>query len=368
MNTTLNSATWNAIVANFSQQSMLQSWEWGQIKLKYGWQPEYYYQKDNYGNFEMASLILTREQKLSKFGPSLKIIYIPHGPLLNWENIDLVNETLSFFKEYSQDRKAAYIKIDPQFVVAQGLLDVEQKKPQKYLKLLKLLESGGWCFSKQQIQFKNTFWIDLSPSEDELLMNMKQKTRYNIRLAEKKNVQIVRGTEEDFDLLYDMYAETSLRDGFIIRPKEYYFSIWRTFLSAGMAVPLIAKVGGEAVAALILIYSNQKTYYLYGMSRDTHREKMPNYLLQWEAIKLSKALGCKIYDLWGAPEKFKPTDKMWGVYKFKEGLGGKVIQTLGAYDYPTSKFAYTMVQEALPRFQAIARRMRGKQIRDELAG
>lgn len=368
MNSTLNSKTWNAIVSNFDQGTLLQSWEWAQVKSMYGWQPEYFYKTDSLGNFKIASLMLTREQKLSKFGPRLKIIYIPHGPLLDWENIDIVEETLDYFKTYSRDQKAAYIKIDPQFIVSHGILDDGLKNSHNYLKIIKVLESGGWRFSKQQIQFKNTFWIDLSPSEDDLLMNMKQKTRYNIRLAEKKGVQIVRGTEEDIDLLYDMYAETSMRDGFIIRPKEYYFLLWKTFIFAGMAVPLIAKVENEAVASLFLFYFNKKSYYLYGMSRDAHREKMPNYLLQWEAIKLSKSLGCEIYDLWGAPEKFDQSDKMWGVYKFKEGLGGKVIQTLGAYDYPTSKFTYTMIQEALPKFQKITRRIRGKQIRDELAG
>ena len=59
------------------------------------------------------------------------------------------------------------------------------------------------------------------------------------------------------------------------------------------------------------------------MSRNVHREKMPTYLLQWEAMKRAKAKGCTVYDLWGAPEAFDESDSMWGVYRFKEGLGGK---------------------------------------------
>jgi lipid II:glycine glycyltransferase (peptidoglycan interpeptide bridge formation enzyme) len=197
---------------------------------------------------------------------------------------------------------------------------------------------------------------------------MKQKTRYNIRLAEKKGVVVRQGSINDFDSIYEMYAETSVRDGFIIRPKEYYFQLWDSFIQAGMAIPLIATVQGDPVGVLFLFYFNKKSYYLYGMSRDVHREKMPSYILQWEAIKLSKSLGCEIYDLWGAPDVFNPSDRMWGVYKFKEGLGGEVIQTLGAYDFPTSKIAYTIIQEALPKIQSLARKIRGRQIRDDLAG
>jgi lipid II:glycine glycyltransferase (peptidoglycan interpeptide bridge formation enzyme) len=196
---------------------------------------------------------------------------------------------------------------------------------------------------------------------------MKQKTRYNIHLAERKGVSIRQGGIDDLGLLYAMYAETSSRDGFIIRPREYYLSLWKNFIDAGMAAPLIAEVVGKAVAAIIIFYFNKKSFYMYGMSRETHREKIPNYLLQWEAIKLSKLLGCLEYDLWGAPDVFDSSDRMWGVYKFKEGLGGRIIQTIGAYDYPTSQIAYTIIQEALPKIQSITRRIRGKQIRDELA-
>ena len=229
------------------------------------------------------------------------------------------------------------------------------------------MEKSGWKFSKQQIQFKNTFIIDLALKEDELLQKMKQKTRYNIRLAQKSGVKIKQGTLKDLDLIYKIYAETSMRDKFIIRPKEYYIQLWKHFMSAGMAIPLIAEVEEKPVAALFLFFFNQKSYYLYGMSRDIYREKMPNYLLQWEAIKLSQSLNCREYDMWGAPDVFEPTDRMWGVYKFKEGLGAKIIQTLGAYDYPTSKLTYTIIQEALPRIQKFTRKIRGMQISNELA-
>jgi len=95
------------------------------------------------------------------------------------------------------------------------------------------------------------------------------------------------------------------------------------------------------------------------MSFEAHREKMPNYLLQWEAIRRAKARGCSVYDLWGAPDEFNESDSMWGVFHFKEGLGGKVIRTLGAWDYPGSLIWYKTYTQVIPRVLNVMR-ARGK--------
>ena len=110
---------WNHIISQFEGSTILQTWEWGKIKSKYGWKQDYYVKEDAFGNLEAAALILSREQRLSKFGPSMKILYVPHGPLLDWGNPEFVIETLDHLKEYSKKQKAAYIKIDPQIVLTQ---------------------------------------------------------------------------------------------------------------------------------------------------------------------------------------------------------------------------------------------------------
>jgi lipid II:glycine glycyltransferase (peptidoglycan interpeptide bridge formation enzyme) len=205
---------------------------------------------------------------------------------------------------------------------------------------------------------------------------MKPKTRYNIRLAEKRGVTLRVGTQEDFGMLYRMYAETSVRDGFVIRDEGYYQSVWKTFMENAQSPdaslqplianyelpftePLIAEVDHEAIAAIFVFYFAGRAYYVYGMSRDVHREMMPSYLLQWEAMKRARARGCTFYDLWGAPEVFDETDSMWGVYRFKEGLGGKVVRTLGAWDFASSPFWYKMYSETIPRLLDVMR-SRGK--------
>jgi peptidoglycan pentaglycine glycine transferase (the first glycine) len=201
----------------------------------------------------------------------------------------------------------------------------------------------------------------LSPSEDEMLARMKQKTRYNIRLAAKKGVTVRIGSMDDLPMLYKMYAETSVRDGFVIRDEGYYQTVWLTFMESKSPTcePLIAEVDGEPVAAIFVFNFAERAYYIYGMSREAPREKMPNHLLQWEAMRQAKAVGCRVYDLWGAPDEFDESDSMWGVFRFKDGLGGQVVRTLGAWDYTPKPFWYKMYSEIIPRVLDVMR-SRGK--------
>jgi lipid II:glycine glycyltransferase (peptidoglycan interpeptide bridge formation enzyme) len=195
---------------------------------------------------------------------------------------------------------------------------------------------------------------------------MKQKTRYNLRLAQKNGVTVRTAELKDLPMLYQMYAETAQRDNFIIRLEEYYLDVWNKFIQSGMAEALIAEVEGKPVAGLVYFYVGKQAWYVYGMSTNLHREKMPNYLLQWEAMRAAKAKGCLIYDLWGAPETFAKDDAMYGVYRFKEGLGGIVVRTMGAWDLPAKKIAYFVFQNVIPRILSITRLIRRRQIQQEV--
>jgi lipid II:glycine glycyltransferase (peptidoglycan interpeptide bridge formation enzyme) len=152
-----------------------------------------------------------------------------------------------------------------------------------------------------------------------------------------------------------MYAETSVRDKFVIRSEAYYREVWERFLQAGMLKPLIAEVEGQAVAGLMLFIFGKQSWYLYGMSREIAREWMPNYLLQWEAIKTSQKAGCATYDLWGAPDEFNEHDPMWGVYRFKLGLGAYEARRIGAWDLPIQPVVYSLYTQILPRIISVMR-------------
>jgi len=286
---------------------------------------------------------------------------VPKGPvLIDWHDSNIRQQILNDLAELAIQKNAIFIKIDPNVCTGTGVFGTPNYVIDQLGDIvLRDLQDKGWRNSNEQVQFRNTVLIDLDLSEKELLSRMKQKTRYNVRLANRKGVRIRVGTSNDFDMLYQMYAETSIRDEFVIRERDYYFALWGKFYDAKMAVPLIAEVNDEPVAALILIWFEDCAYYMFGMSRQAHREKMPNYLLQWEAIKKGKELGCKVYDLWGAPDEFEKFDPMWGVYRFKEGLGGKVVSYIGAWDFTSRPYLYRVYTEFIPRLLGLMR-LRGK--------
>jgi lipid II:glycine glycyltransferase (peptidoglycan interpeptide bridge formation enzyme) len=214
------------------------------------------------------------------------------------------------------------------------------------------LLTRGWRTSNEQIQFRNTALLDLTRSEDELLAAMKSKTRYNVRLASRRGVTVRAGKVHDIPRFYDMYAETGQRDGFLTRPLAYYSDAWRTFLEAGLAHMLLAEVEGDAVAGAILFRFGDTAWFNYGASTDRHRSRMPNYALQWEAIRWARSVGCMVYDMWGAPDTLDESDRLWGVWRFKAGLGAQFAPHIGAYDYPTSQLLYWAYGIALPRYLA----------------
>lgn len=373
----MESNIWNSVISKLPNPHFLQTYEWGQVKAKYGWEPVYLVW-DNEGKMKeeresnslssfvfhpsAAALVLKRQILRNGFTARLAILYAPKGPLLDWSNEPLRGRVLTDLQSFARKQDAIFLKIDPDVQLGTGIPssedDVIDNGGQVVMSELK---RRGWGYSSDQIQFKNTVLVDLSPTEEELLASMKQKTRYNIRLAEKKGVSVRVGKPDDFSILYKMYAETSVRDGFVIRDEGYYKTVWNIFMSSNepTCVPLIAEVDGEPVAAIFVFYFAGRAYYVYGMSRDVHREKMPSYLLQWEAMKLAMAKGCTIYDLWGAPDAFNESDSMWGVYRFKERLGGKVVRTLGAWDYAPNRLWYNMYSEIIPRVLDIMR-SRGK--------
>jgi lipid II:glycine glycyltransferase (peptidoglycan interpeptide bridge formation enzyme) len=157
-----------------------------------------------------------------------------------------------------------------------------------------------------------------------------------------------------------MYAETAVRDGFLIRPGAYYRDVWQQFLACGQAELLLAEIGKERVAGLMLFIFGQTAWYMYGASTGQHRSSMPNHALQWAAMCRARERGCRRYDMWGAPDVFDESDRMWGVYRFKQGFGGQVVQGLGAFDYPVNRPLYWAFTVAMPRVRSLARRMNPK--------
>ncbi len=344
-------ATWNALLRPLPCAHIQQTWEWGEFKRRTtGWTPERIaFQQD--GQAVAAAQVLTR-----RVGP-LRVMYAACGPALDYTNTALLSAVLDHLQGLARQRGAIWLKIDPELPLGYGIPgEADARDDPVGLAVVDLLHARGWCFSASQVQFRNTITLDLSPSEDDLLMAMHQSTRRKIRTAEKKGVTIRAGTPADLPLLYALYRITGERDGFLTRPLAYYHDAWGSFMQAGLAHPLIAEYEGTALAHVILLHFGAKCWYFYGASSNEERQRMPNYALQWAAIRWARSQGYRTYDLRGAPDVFVESDRLWRVYEFKRGFGGTVSRHIGAWDYAPIPLLYRAYETLMPRLLAWLRR------------
>ncbi len=345
---------WNASLRELPGAHVLQSWEWGEFKrTTTGWEPLRLAFRRGTTIEAMASVGIRR------IGP-LRVMYLSKGPALAYENLELSRTVLTELESIARKQAAVWLKIDPDVIAAAGVPgETDDTSNPTGTAFMTLLRERGWRFSADQVQFRNTVTIDLTPSEDDLLAAMSQNTRRKVRTAEKKGVAVRPGTLADLPALYDLYAITGSRDGFLIRPRSYYEYEWKLLIEAGLAQPLIAEFEGKPIAHVILFHFGQKCWYFYGASANEERERMPNYLLQWEAMRWAKAHGYSTYDMWGAPDVFDERDGMWGVYEFKRGFRGTVTRHIGAWDYAPYPPLYWGYTQAWPRLLKVLRRRRG---------
>lgn len=337
--------TWDDMLARLPNAHVLQSWDWGDFKQGWGWQARRLCFLME-GKPVAAAQVLLRRLPRTPF----TLAYVPKGPALDFGDGDTVGAVLATLEVVARRSRSLFIKIDPDLWLGSGT-DSDQVNPLAR-SALNTIRRRGWRTSREQIQFKNTVVVDLLPDEDTLLAAMKAKTRYNLRLAERKGVEVAQAGKDDLAPFYHLYQLTSRRDGFLIRPFAYYRDVWCRFVDAGRARLLLARVNGQPVAGLILFAFAGTAWYMYGASGDEHRELMPNVLLQWEAMRMAKALGCSRYDMWGAPDRFDESESMWGVYRFKTGFGGETWRGAGAHDYAPSTplyFGYSVIMPILLR-------------------
>ncbi len=323
--TTLTRSEWDAFLTHHPQAHLLQTGEWGDLKIPFGWTPE----RVRVG--ESGAQILFRRLPLG-----LSIAYIPKGPLgtdwnLLWPEIDRI----------CRQHRAIFLKVEPD-----AWVDDEAKSNDQLTGFL----------PAAPIQPRRTILVDLTGSEAEWLARMKQKTRYNIRLAQRKDILVRESSDlAEFERL--MQA-TGTRDGFGVHSLAYYQRAYQLFSASGRVALLQAEYQGRALAALMVFAAGERAWYLYGASSDEERNRMPAYLLQWEAMRWAAARGCREYDLWGVPDaeedalesQFETrSDGLWGVYRFKRGFGGRLMRSVSARDRVYQPFLYRVYQVASRR-------------------
>ena len=351
--TVTDAAAWRATLAALPMPHVLQSWEWGAIKAQTGWHALRQVLRGEEGRPLAAFQFMDRQ--LHPLLP-IRVGYVAKGPVVNWLDAPRVAAALAQVEQVARQRRCIFVKIDP---------DVREEIAAG-VRLRQALAARGWRFSQEQIQFKNTGVTDLHLDEDALLDGMKSKWRYNVRLAERRGIAVRHGTADDLAAFYALYQETAARDGFLIRPLSYYLTTWQTYLAAeedasnpAGGVLLLAEHAEETapVAGIFLLRYGDHAWYFYGASSERRRRDMPNYLLQWEAMRWARAHGCTVYDWWGAPTHIEdPDDRLQGVWQFKQGFGAVFEPHVGAWDYPVWPWLYRLYSEVMPRVLAYLRR------------
>jgi peptidoglycan pentaglycine glycine transferase (the first glycine) len=254
-------------------------------------------------------------------------MYVSHGPAIDNPTSEIFAQLDSAFRSSAKSDDAIGIKIEPYV-------------PAGDLTWLTLLRESGFSVLFPPSRGRSVWVLDLEPTLEELLAHMKPKWRYNIRLASKKGVEIVSGTPDDMHEFFEMYAETAHRDRFYIHPRPIYEQIFRTYWRLGQFELLIARYQGRPVAAVTLVHVGRTVWYLFGASTAAHREVMAPHALQWAAIQWSKQRGASTYDFRGVPDVPARDQEMVGVYRFKQGFGGRHLTTIEQYskDYQQPMF------------------------------
>lgn len=318
-----------------------QSLEWAEIK-KPNWTPEVILAEDEENNIIGSLCVLIR--KMPIFG---NIMYSSRGPVCNIHDIAVMKQLTDGAKELAKKYNAMALRIEPDIESEdQVFRDVVTNLGYK-------IKDDAKDF-KDEIQPRYVFRLDIKgKSEEEIMAGFHQKWRYNIRLATKKGVEVKEGTREDLKDFHKIMLETGNRDGFITRPLEYFEKMYDNMVPTGHMKLLMAYYEGKPISGVIPILYGNKTWYLYGASSNQHRNLMPNYLLQWEMIKMAIARKDDMYDFRGVSGVVDESHPQYGLYRFKKGFGAKFTEFIGEIYIPYKPLTYKLYKFSEKTFRTL---------------
>ncbi|MBS1250831.1 MAG: Lipid II:glycine glycyltransferase [Chloroflexi bacterium] len=321
----VDKTAWIEFLKKHPNAHILQDAAWGDLKSEFGWEVEHVIEGD------VGAQVLFKSLPLG-----YTVAYIPRGPVApqGWVS----GQWGQFLEEVDgicQQKGAIFLKVEPDLWTGESA-PAPAPPP-------------GFRTSLQSIQPPRTITVDLTTDEDDILMRMKSKTRYNIRLAGRKEIEVTQSSRvEEF---YELLSGTSDRADFGIHTLAYYQRILDLFEADGKCKIFTAKYKGQPLASVLVFARGQRAWYFYGASSREHRDRMPTYRVQWEAMRWAKERGCHSYDLWGVPDEDFETledhflerhDGLWSVYRFKRGFGGELKRTRGPWDRVYKPMFYTL--------------------------
>lgn len=317
---------WSNFIATHPDAHILQTPEWGKLKSVFGWNTAFVRQGG------AGAMVLFRRLPLG-----FSIGYIPKGPIgENWQ------ELWPDIDRLCRKKCAVFLKVEPDFW--------EDEDPSH------LGQIPGFITGAAPIQPRQTVIVDLAGSPEDWLGRMKQKTRYNIHLSERKGVVV--HPSKDLAVFHSMMLVTGSRDGFGVHSLDYYRRAYELFCHLGQCELFIAEFEGQPLAGLMAFARGKRAWYFYGASTDAERSRMPTYLIQWEAMKWAAQKGCQEYDLWGIPDVEESQlesdfanrgDGLWGVYRFKRGFGGRVRRSASSEEKIYHPVLYRIYRQILAR-------------------
>jgi len=330
----------DAFIGLQKMSQFLQSWLWGEFQKKLGrkvWRLGVFEDDSLLGSVLVVRYILPLGRNY---------LYCPRGPIVEDQLLRLrqgsggraMTEFQTVFKELlkeivsrAQEQGTMFVKLEPPF---------EKSSQHVFEEITKDYN----IYQVDFIQPQDSWYLDLEKSEEELLQNMHHKTRYNIRLAEKKNVTVrLAESDEDFEKFWQLNLVTVKRDQFRSHSRDYYYQMFNTLRNSGFLKLYLAEYNNEVLAANIVMFFGDSVTYVHGASSDLHRNVMAPHLLQWQQIQQAKKDGFRIFDFWGVAPTDASENHPWsGISRFKKSFGGKGISYVGAYDLILDKMWYKL--------------------------
>lgn len=292
-----------------------QSIEW--TRVKESWSHEVVLSKDESGKIIGSIMVLIR--KIPIFG---NYMYVSRGPICDIHDENVLKDLTDGLKELAKKYNAFTLRMEPDIKSE----DEEFKEIMQHLDFK--INDKGKNFS-DGVQPRYVFRLDIKgKTEDEIFAAFHQKTRYNVRLATKKGVEIREGTKADLKDFHEIMKVTGKRDNFMIRPLSYFEKMYDELAPEHLKI-MMAYFNGKPISGIIDIIYGNKIWYLYGASSNEHRNLMPNYLLQWEMIKYSIEHKKDMYDFRGVTGIVDENDPHYGLYRFKKGFNAEFTEFVG---------------------------------------
>jgi len=314
---------WNNFVLESPYGSFLQSWEWGDFQESLG-NKVFRLQIIDKGQI-LGTMLLVKHRLPRNFS----WLYSPRGPVWGLGNWDLkIGQSLrQYLATIARNEKAIFLKIEPK--IEKRISHQNLKIPEKFIQ-------------STSVQPENTLILDLEKSSAEILAQMHPKTRYNLKLSERKGVtcRISDNSPYDINAFYEILKETASKNKIKIFPFKHYQKLIKILSKENLVELFIAEYKKKPIAAVIASFFGSEASYLHGASLYNFRRLMAPHQLQWKVILEAKNRSCKKYDLWGIAPENQPNHKWAGITRFKKGFGGQVVQYLGGLDFVYLPFWY----------------------------